>query len=166
MTPGLDPNAALRGACPVPGNAGQRGFTLLEVILAFALLAAGLGLLLGLQSRGLQQIRWAGDASEASLHAQSKLDAIGALEYIEPGQSEGEFEDGRYRWTLDIREVEDPVPLAEASASPVLQQPADLPVLYRVALNVRWGRATTKEQIDFIALRARRPQVVAAGGPK
>ncbi len=165
MTPGRKPDVALHGAYPVTGNAGQRGFTLLEVILAFALLAAGLGLLLGLQSRGLQQIRWAGDASEASLHAQSKLDAIGALEYIEPGQSEGEFEDGRYRWTLDIREVEDPVPLAEA-AVPALQQPADLPVLYRVALSVRWGRATAKERIDFVTLRARRPQVVAAGGPR
>jgi len=141
----------------------QRGFTLLEVILAFALLATGLGLLLGLQSRGLQQIRWAGDASQASLHAQSKLDAIGVLDYIEPGQSEGAFADGRYRWTLDVREIEDPVPLPEATP-PAPQQPIALPVLYRVALNVRWGRESSQQQIDFVTLRVRHAQVAAVGG--
>ena len=144
----------------------QGGFTLLEVILAFALLATGLGLLLGLQSRGLQQIRWAGDASQASLYAQSKLDSIGVLDYIAPGHSEGKFEDGRYRWTLDIREVKDPVPPPEKQA-PVQTTPAQplaQPLLYRIALNVRWGRETAPEQIDFITLRARQPQVIALGG--
>ena len=147
-----------------PCRQSQTGFTLLEVILAFALLAAGLGLLLGLQSRGLQQIRQAGNASEASQYAQSKLDTIGVLEFIEPGESEGEFDKGRYHWALEIREIEDPVPKVEpADATVAAPATTNGPVLYRLALNVSWGRATVREQAGFITLRARQPRVIDAG---
>ena len=51
--------------------ARQRGFTLIEIVVAFAILALALTLLLGTLSGATKQIRWADDAGRAALHAES-----------------------------------------------------------------------------------------------
>ncbi len=56
----------------------QHGFTLLEVIVAFALLALALSLLLGSLSGASRQVRDSADSSRATLHAQSLLAQLGA----------------------------------------------------------------------------------------
>ena len=134
----------------------QRGFSLIEVIVAFALLAVAMGILIAILGGGLAQVRQAGDASEATLHAQSLLSEVGVLAPIE-------FADGRYRWTLEITEVEDPVPQAAPveGAAPIetvgLQQ-AGAPVLYRLQLDVGWGEGDYARQLRFASLRARYPE--------
>lgn len=141
----------------------QRGFSLIEVIVAFALLAVAMGILIAILGGGLGQVRQAGDASEATLHAQSLLSEVGVLAPIEPGRAQGEFADGRYRWTLEITEVEDPVPQAAPveGAAPIetvgLQQ-AGAPVLYRLQLDVGWGEGDYARQLRFATLRARYPE--------
>lgn len=141
-----------------------RGFTLLEVMLAFALLAVGLGLLLAIQSGGLRQVRQGALASEASLHAQSLLDSLGVLEPIETGRREGELDAGRFRWAMEISEVEDP---ARAAVPALPGQPlidadalAAAPKLYRVVLDVAWGDVHGGPSLRVVTLRARRPQVM------
>ena len=86
----------------------QSGYTLIEVIVAFALLALALTLLLGTLSGAARQVGWAGDAGRAALHAQSLLDQQGISEPIQPGERTGEFDDGRYRWTLGVTPWTDP----------------------------------------------------------
>jgi general secretion pathway protein I len=132
-----------------------RGFSLLEVMLAFVLLASALGMLVAMLSGGLRQVSGAARATEATLHAQSLLDTVGTLAPLAPGHTEGEFEDTPYRWTLDIAPMVDPAPMtAEAAAAPPLQGG---PVLYRVALEVAWGKGTPRERLQFVTLRARTP---------
>ena len=79
-----------------------RGYTLIEVIVAFAVLALALTLLLGTLSGASRQLRWADDAGRASLHAQSLIDQLGVGEALVPGQRQGEFENGRLS-TLERR---------------------------------------------------------------
>ena len=55
------------GAKPAMGRR-QRGYTLIEIIVAFAILALGLTLLLGTLSGATRQVRAAGDAGRAALH--------------------------------------------------------------------------------------------------
>lgn len=141
------------------------GFTLLEVMLAFALLAVGLGLLAAIQSGGLHQVRRGADISEASLHAQSLLDTLGVLEPIEPGSRQGEFAQGRYRWSLVIELAEDPAALLAALPEEALpisaSAPAiDAPVLYRIVLDVDWAEAADGQRLRFVTYRARRPLTV------
>jgi general secretion pathway protein I len=140
----------------------QRGFSLLEVLLAFTLLAVALGILVAILGGGLTQVRGSADATVATLHAQSLLDEVGVLEPIEPGRTGGDFEGGRYRWEMEITEVEDPAPagISDPNAPVVetvgLQRPS-APVLYRIALEMAWGEDDLERRISFATLRARTP---------
>lgn len=138
----------------------QRGFTLLEVVVAFALLAAGVGILIGILSGGVRQVRDAQAASEAALYAQSLLDGVLAAGEVEPGLSRGDFDDGRYRWALRIEEFAEPDD--EAYAVPD-DEPGHVR-LHRLVLEVQWddgapGRrlrlATLHAGLDPAALQAR-----------
>ena len=140
----------------------QRGFSLLEVILAFTLLAVALGILVAILGGGLTQVRGAADASVATLHAQSLLEEVGVLEPIEPGRRTGDFDGGRYRWDMDITEVEDPAPVAAVDPdAPVVEtvglQLASAPRLYRIQLDLSWGEDDLARRIRFVTLRARTP---------
>lgn len=135
----------------------QRGYTLLEVIVAFALLALALGLLLGTLSGGVRQVRAADAATRASLHAQSLLAEMDMQAPLAPQHRQGKFEQGRYSWQLDVRPWVDPRPANDLQ--PV--SPAD-PVLLQVDLNVRWG-ANASEQLHWRSLRLVPP--AQAGSP-
>lgn len=137
----------------------HRGFTLLEVMLAFVLLAAAMGLLMSMLSNGLGQVRHAQGETEATLHAQSLLDQVGLLEAIEPGRSNGKFDNGRYTYELDISEVQDPAPAPELPNAPAPGvETVGAPKLYRVALHVSWGANEPAQQLNFVTLRVRAPQ--------
>lgn len=148
----------------------QRGFSLLEVMLAFALMASALGILIAILGGGLGQVRNATDASEATLHAQSLLDELGVLEPILPGTREGESKDGRYRWTLEISEAEDPAPVAAVDPAAVPEESVGLqiagePLLYRIQLDVAWGEEGDTRSLRFTTLRARLPSTPVAPLP-
>lgn len=113
----------------------QHGFTLIEVIIAFALLALALTLLLGSLSGAARQIRTANDSGRATLHAQSLLAQLGVGEILQPGQKQGTFEQGRYRWTLEVEPYIDPL----KQRSP--QAVASAPRLLQLQLEVEWGDA-------------------------
>jgi general secretion pathway protein I len=109
----------------------QRGYTLLEVLIAFTLLAIGLGLLLAILSDGLRSVANASDSTRATLYAESMLDALGADRRLQPGRSAGAFENNKYRWTLDIATFQPP------DAAPPPNGPNHVDLL----LQMKWGTA-------------------------
>lgn len=124
----------------------QRGYTLIEVIAAFALLALALTLLLGSLSGALRQVRGAADRGQAALHARSLIDQVGVGEPLRAGTRTGELEDGRYRWTLDIARWRDPVATGGAV------DPA-APQLLEVRLALQWGEGGPRERLQLRTLR-------------
>ncbi|MEJ7747551.1 MAG: prepilin-type N-terminal cleavage/methylation domain-containing protein [Luteimonas sp.] len=125
----------------------MRGYTLIEVIVAFALLAFALTLLLGTLTGSTRQVRWSADAGRAALHAQSLLDQAGVGEALQAGRTEGDFDDGRYRWTLDVAPYADP-----SQPAPVAVNPG-APQLMELILAVRWGDGDARERLDLRSLR-------------
>lgn len=127
-------------------RSGQRGFTLIEVIIAFALLALALTLLLGSLSGAARQVRNANDAGRAALHAQSLLAQVGVGRALQAGTTDGEWENGRYRWQLQVAPFVDrmrpPSPVADPGA----------PRLMQLQLDVRWGEAAG-ESLQVRSLR-------------
>ncbi|GAA5070758.1 type II secretion system protein XpsI [Lysobacter panacisoli] len=126
----------------------QRGYTLLEVIVAFALLAAALTLLLGILSGATRQVRWSGEAGRAALYAQSVMDQVGVGGRLAAGEQDGEFEEGRYRWQLRI------APWRDATTA-AAQQPVAVggPRLFEVTLAMEWGDAAPGRRLQLRTLR-------------
>lgn len=125
----------------------QRGYSLLEVIVAFALLAAALALLLGALSNATRQVGQADMSGRAALHAQSLIDQLGVGAPLQPGRTEGQFEQGRYRWTLQVSPWRDP--------GQVEPQPIDpaAPRMLEVSLAVEWESAGRPQRLQLHTLR-------------
>jgi len=128
----------------------QGGFTLLEVVIAFSLLAVGLAAAMQVATGALRLARNANEFTEASLYAQSLLDTVGVGERLEEGSDSGQFGD-RYTWQLEV------TPFEVVSDTPL--DPAMAPVrLYRLDLIVSWERGRNIYDAQFSTLRALTPQ--------
>ena len=124
----------------------QYGYSLIEVIVAFALLALALTLLLGTLTGAARQVRNADEISRATLHAQSLLVAQGVDTPLQPQHSNGSFDNGHYQWTLDISPYIDPHRAPQDPATPVG------PRLLQLDLVVRWGD-TPAQRLHWRTLR-------------
>ena len=134
----------------MPGTMRQRGFTLIEIVAAFAIMAIGLALSMSIASGALSQVRRGTDFSVAALNAKSKLDSVGAGTRLEEGSDGGEFEDGS-TWDLEISPWE-----SQLESNATLTTPAPVE-LYRLALTVRWKEGRNERQATFSTLRALTP---------
>ena len=132
-------------------RARQRGFTLIEIIVAFGILALGLTLLLGTMSGATRQLREGGEASRAALHAQSLLAEHASLPR-QSMQASGTLEEGRYRWRLQSSPWQPPGP------RPAAIDPA-APRILRVQLDIDWDEAGPRQRLQVSSLR-----LVAAEG--
>jgi len=133
-----------------------QGYTLIEVIVAFAVLALGLTILLGILSGATQQVRWANDAGRAALHAESLIAQAGVGAPLAPGHTEGDFENGRYRWTLDVEPWRDPTAV-ETSPQPV---DPGAPQMYSLDLQVQWGDGRPRDRLHLQSLRLVTPNTI------
>lgn len=136
---------------PAPA-ARQRGFTLIEIVIAFAVLGLALTLLLGTLSGSAREVRDSADAGRAALHAQSLLDQIGVGEGLQPGNRDGDFEDGRYRWSLRIDPYVDPTQRRRDTIEPGAAR------LMLLALHVEWGEGGPRQRLDLQSLRLAQPE--------
>lgn len=79
----------------------QRGFTLLEILVAFAMLAVLGSTLIQLFHGGLRNIDSSAHISHAALLAKSRLTELQASSNLQPGELSGNFDD-RYSWQLSL----------------------------------------------------------------
>jgi general secretion pathway protein I len=124
------------------GSGHQKGFSLLEVLVAFAILSITLGVLLQVFAGGLRNITLSEEYTYAVLHAESLLAAIGSEEPLAEGAEEGEI-DGTYFWRLTV------TPYLEEEL-----EPDDLDVdAYRVEVEIYWGSDGRRRSIVLETLR-------------
>jgi len=135
-----------QGSFKVAPSSGQRGFTLIEVMAAFAIFAVLFGVMLQILSTSISNTKRSGDFTQAALLAQSQLDMVGIENLPQPGQYSGRFNDA-YSWELIIE------PYQIAGDGSVAYE--DLPIdLYYVGLTVFWGEGRGERSALFETLRS------------
>lgn len=113
------------------------GFSLLELLVAFVILALTLSVMMRIFSGGLRNVGLADEYSRAILLAESRLSELG-IQPVE-GEAEGGF-DEKFRWHSTIRPWAD-----DADAQGVEAQP--LPVrLMEIEVRVAWGEQGGKSR--------------------
>ncbi len=112
-------------------DASRAGFTLLEVLIAFAVLSMTLIAAYQLLGTGLRGSERAERVNFALLAAESKLAEIGGSVPLRAGRSGGAL-GGGYRWRAEVRRRREPSAAPE-SALPV--------ATYEVSVTVSWGAA-------------------------
>lgn len=120
----------------------SRGFTLLEVLVAFVILALSLGVLLGIFSAGLRNTRLAADYSAAVALSESKLAELGVTTPLVPGIEEG-TDTGLFRWRSEVVELE---PVDEVGGLGAAR-------LYRVEVDIAWDSLLGPRTVSLATLR-------------
>ncbi len=119
---------------------GSRGFTLIEVLVAFAIAAVSLATLFRIFAGGLDSARIAEGEARATMLAESELAMLGVEAPLEDGERAGVDDDG-YRWRVTTRRIQggdDNHPLAR----------------YDVTVRVAWGPEDGNERaVELRSLR-------------
>ena len=82
----------------------EAGFSLVETVVAFAILSLVMATAIQVVGGGSTRARIGQDRAVALAHAQSSLAALSASETVLPRSSSGTFADG-FAWTLSVRPV-------------------------------------------------------------
>ncbi len=124
------------------GRSGREsGFTLLEVVVALAIVALGVVTVLEIFSLGLRLAARSSEVSQARLDGQTVMDEVFVYGGPQSGREEGSFSSG-HRWRLQVRT------LGEPAAS--LANPWELK---EIGLEVRYQEANREKQLELKTLR-------------
>lgn len=134
-----------------------RGFTLLEVLAAIALLAFAFAIGLRAMSGALGNATRGAAMTSATLEAQSLLDTQGLTAALKPGVQQGRFADGAI-WRLRTSAYLQPAPPSPDFASSPAQTLAggNGTDLFQLDLDVQ---TDAKRTLHFATLRAQTAQV-------
>ena len=122
-------------------HARARGFTLLEVAIALAILGVGVTTVLQLFSGGLKMEAGAGVRTRAVVHARALLDQAIAIAELSPGSDRGEFDDGM-RWERTVREA----PEYSNRDQHDLQLKSEV-TMYEIEVSVLWPQTADREGV-------------------
>ena len=84
----------------------QRGFTLLEILLAISILGVAVTVIMQQFSAGMKIARMSQSYTTATIYAKQKLEELQVEEEMREGEESGDFEDG-YQYRVSITPYED-----------------------------------------------------------
>ncbi|MDO9270920.1 MAG: prepilin-type N-terminal cleavage/methylation domain-containing protein [Methylobacter sp.] len=124
----------------------QRGFSLLEILIAFSILALALGILLKIFSAGVNTAGVAGEYTAAVQVAESLMAQTGVEAPLQQGEATG-LKNGKYHWRVSVSPFQFTAENLDVTTIPV--------ALFKVKVIVSWGddaRAAGR-QVELITLK-------------
>jgi general secretion pathway protein I len=124
-------------------RAKQQGFSLIEILVAFMILAMSLTVIFRIFSGGLRNVSLSEDYARAVLVAESQLATAGVTEPLQRGVTSGEW-DRRFSW----ERVVEPYQAWEQDRELAARVQA-----YRVTVSVDWKHAGKTRQVSLSSVR-------------
>ena len=121
----------------------QSGYTLIEVLVAFMILALALTVLMRIFSGGLRNVSVSSDYAVATLIAESRLAAAGIDVPLAPGEMSG-TEGERFEWTVSVQDYQ-PWPGYRSAMKGV--------DAYRVTVTVEWPHGDNTRRVGLSTVR-------------
>ena len=125
----------------------QRGFSLLEILIAFSILALSLGILLKIFSAGVNTAGVAEEYTAAVQIAESLMAQTGVEAPLQPNETTG-LENEKYHWEVSVSPFQ--------FTAENLDVTAILAVLFKVKVTVSWGDdngGADGRQVELITLK-------------
>lgn len=130
------------------GARNQRGFTLLEILVAFVVLATSVAILYRTFSAGLNSVQALSGYNEAIALAEAKLGTLGLEQPVKEGEDSGTSEDGRFKWTIAIKPYTPPATQADPGGIVTAHE------LLRATVTVTWDEVgQQKRSIELATVR-------------
>ena len=121
----------------------EDGFTLIEVLVALAIIGLALGAVAGVFGVGLTAHETASAAETALAIAEEQLSLAAATPH--PGAANGVFAN-RFTWQATVAPYRDP-------ANKAADAPTAAPPLYRIAVSVAWNDGRHMREVSLSTLR-------------
>ena len=138
----------------------QQGLSLLELLVAFTIMALSIGLLYRSMGGSARSVANMAQQQQAVMVAESVLalrDAVTAEGWNETGTSAG------FRWAVSSQPFSTPLPWP--LTAPDAPRPADRVPLHEVRLSVFWADGTRPRQLDVTTLLPQRKPFVGESQP-
>jgi general secretion pathway protein I len=128
-----------------------KGFTLIEVVVALAILGVGLTVIIELFSGGLRLGRTSMEYTKAVNYTRMKMEETMVKPAIEEGTQEGESDDGTFRWQVGVKKVD----LLSIDKSIDYKPPIEL---FQVRIDVFWKSGSKEKSTSVESLKTIKPE--------
>lgn len=123
-------------------NRGSDGFTLIETLVAMAILSISLVVILQLFSGGLKSSRLSDNYTRAIFHAREKMEEILLDDNFTDMATEGELGDG-FEWKAQTLRLE-----------PAQEEEAKLPVdIFSIKVDISWHEGSKEKHFEISTLK-------------
>jgi general secretion pathway protein I len=129
----------------------DKGFTLIEVVVALAILGVGLTVIIELFSGGLRLGRASMEYTRAVNYARMKMEETMLKPAVEEGTQEGESDDSTFRWQVGVKKVD----LLSMDKSIDYKPPIEL---FQVRIDVFWKSGSKEKSTSVESLKAIKPE--------
>lgn len=129
---------------------GYTGFTLIEVLVAVAILGIGLTIIIELFSGALPLGRASEEYTRAVSYARMKMEEIAAKPMVEEGTDEGSFDD-TYRWQVEVKKVD----LLPVENKPDFKPPAQF---FQIQIDVLWKSGSKERSTHIESYKTTKPE--------
>ncbi len=133
----------------MPDRAKDAGFTLLEVMVAMAILGISLVLTMQLFAGALSNTALSRHYTEATFLARHKLEELSLDDQLKSGNQSGDFEGDyeKYSWQAEVSPFALPQPVE-------VNETAARPIVLQIKLVVSWEERDKTQKVELVTLDA------------